>query len=452
MMPRTNVRYRIVFIIVASLLFLFGSIWTAAQSVEVSDAMCSPALNAIWTTASNACVGKPAGFICNGGSAPLVEPAGPVSSALSAVGALVEVAAVDAIHTHAMTLANNHGGVAWVRLPALTVLLVGNVSVRDVSPPDFSAWQSMIVQTGADAPVCGIAPRNAFVAQTPVDQTINFVVNGASVVMNGTILVQTSDSQTLFISLSGQARILARGMEQALLTGEEISVPYNPGDFAAPAGPPSLPQPFNVTLSQNLPVALLDRPLLLPQPGYVATAGQVNMRTDPSTDAALVAQVPAGQVMSVLGRNTAGDWYHVQLNTGETGWMYAQLLRQNLGSIQAIYDATPIPPQRYGALGQIATVIAPAGLNLRQAPDVSFGLVVTIPAGTQVNLLARSPYSPWVKVEAGGIIGWAALITLETQSVIEALPIDYDVPPPPEPTRVPGSFGNAFPDPNRDGN
>jgi hypothetical protein len=132
--------------------------------------------------------------------------------------------------------------------------------------------------------------------------------------------------------------------------------------------------------------------------------------------------------------------------------MYAQLLRQNLGSIQAIYDATPIPPQRYGALGQIATVIAPAGLNLRQAPDVSFGLVVTIPAGTQVNLLARSPYSPWVKVEAGGIIGWAALITLETQSVIEALPIDYDVPPPPEPTRVPGSFGNAFPDPNRDGN
>lgn len=445
-------RHRIFYIVVACFLFLFGSIWVAAQSVEVSDAACSPALNAIWTTASNACVGKPAGFVCNGGSAPVVEPAGPVSTALSSVGALVEVTAVDAIHTQAVAVENNNGGVAWVRLPALTVLLVGNVAARDVSPPDFAAWQSMIVQTGAESPVCGIAPRNAFIAQTPVDVTINFVVNGTSVVMNGTILVQTSDSQTTFISLSGQARILARGLEQPLLTGEQITVPYNPGDFATPAGPPSPPQPFNLILAQNLPVALLDRPLLLPQPGYVATAGQVNMRANPSTDSALIAQVPAGQVMSVLGRNSAGDWYHVQLNTGETGWMYAQLLRQNLGVIQAVYDATPMPPQRYGALGQIAKVIAPAGLNLRQAPDVSFGLVTTVPVGTQVNLLARSPYSPWVKIEAGGIIGWAALITLETQSVIEALPIDYDVPPPPEPTRVPGSFGNAFPDPNRSGN
>jgi hypothetical protein len=78
---------------------------------------------------------------------------------------------------------------------------------------------------------------------------------------------------------------------------------------------------------------------------------------------------------------------------------------------------------------------------------VQFGLIVTLPVGSSVNLIERSPYSPWVKVENGGIVGWAALIALETQAVINALPIDYDVPPPPAPTRVPGSFGNAFPDP-----
>jgi len=54
-----------------------------------------------------------------------------------------------------------------------------------------------------------------------------------------------------------------------------------------------------------------------------------------------------------------------------------------------------------------------------------------------------------VKVEGGGMVGWLALITVQTQAVIDALPIDFNVPPPPEPTRVPGSFGNAFPDPNR---
>jgi hypothetical protein len=62
--------------------------------------------------------------------------------------------------------------------------------------------------------------------------------------------------------------------------------------------------------------------------------------------------------------------------------------------------------------------------------------------------VARSPYSPWVKIESQGMVGWVALIALETQSIIEALPIDWDVPPPPEPTLVPGSWGGAFPDPD----
>ena len=51
---------------------------------------------------------------------------------------------------------------------------------------------------------------------------------------------------------------------------------------------------------------------------------------------------------------------------------------------------------------------------------------------------------------ANGAVGWVPLISLDTRSIIEALPIDFDVPPPPAtptPTRVPGSFGNAFPDP-----
>jgi hypothetical protein len=156
-------------------------------------------------------------------------------------------------------------------------------------------------------------------------------------------------------------------------------------------------------------------------------------------------------VMSILGRNVLGDWYHVRLDTGETGWMLVELLVQNVGAVQAVYEATPLPPQRYGELGRIGRVLAPAGVNLRQAPDVGFPAVTSLPDGTQVIIVARSPYSPWVKVEVNGITGWLALVTLDTQVVVDALPIDYDVPPPPLPTQVPGSFGNAFPDPNAGG-
>jgi len=442
-------------VLAAALLFFVGAVLVVAQDgMEISDAACSPALEAMWTTASDACIGGPVGYVCNGGSAPAVEPAGAVSNALLSVGALVEVSAVDAIHTPSVAAGPNTGGVMWLRLPPpiqMTGLILGNVSLRDVAPAGFPAWQSMIVETAAELSACGDAPRNAFIVQSPLDQPTSIVINGASLVLNGTVLVQTSGTNTVFASLSGQSSVLALGQEQPLWTGEQITVPYNPGSFATPSGTPGFPQPLDVTLTQNLPVALLDRPIILPQPGYVETDGLVNLRAAPSTDAALIMQVPAGVVMSVLGRNPAGTWYHVRLNTGETGWMLAELLVQNVGQIQAIYEATPLPPQRYGDLGRVGRVLAPAGVNLRQAPDVSFPAITALPDGTQVTIVARSPYSPWVKVEVNGIVGWLALVTLDTQVVYEALPVDYDVPPPPLPTRVPGSFGNAFPDPNAGG-
>jgi hypothetical protein len=131
--------------------------------------------------------------------------------------------------------------------------------------------------------------------------------------------------------------------------------------------------------------------------------------------------------------------------------LYAPLLVQNIGTINAVYEATPLPLQRYGELGSTGVVVAPGGVNLRQAPDVTFPAVASVPDGARVTLIARSPYSPWVKVNFNGVIGWMALITVQTQAILDALPIDYNVPPPPTPTREPGSFGNAFPDPNRGG-
>ncbi len=431
-----------------SLLFLLGAVFVAAQDgTEVSDAACSPALVTLWTTASDVCVGGPVGYVCNGGSAPVVEPVGPVSNALVSTGALVEVADVDAIQTSSVT----NGGVMWLRLPQLTGLLVGAVSLRDVSPPDFPAWQSIVMETLADSSGCGAAPANVFIVQSIPDQAAGVVINGVSLILNGTVMAQTTGSNTVFVSLSGQSSLLALGQEQPLWTGQQITIVHNPGDFSVPAGIPPAPQPLDLSLIQNLPVALLDRPIVLPQPGYVVTDGLVNLRTSPSTDAALIVQVPAGEVMSILGRNVLGDWYHVRLDTGETGWMLAELLVQNVGAVQAVYEATPLPPQRYGELGRIGRVLAPAGVNLRQAPDVGFPAVTSLPDGTPVIIVARSPYSPWVKVEVNGITGWLALVTLDTEVVVDALPVDYDVPPPPLPTQAPGSFGNAFPDPNAGG-
>lgn len=426
-----------------------------AVAAAQDDAQCAATVQALWTAASTACVTGPDGYICNGGAAPSVTPEGAVSNALAPVGALVELGVVEALRTSAISSANNSAGMVWLRLPAplsATMLMIGDVSMQNVTPDSFPEWTSSVVVTSEEPPDCTESPLSTLVLQNSVvGQASRLVINGTSLVLDGTVLVRTHVASTEFVALSGQSTVMVFGNETPLLTGQQLSVPYNTGDFTRPVDLPSAPAPFDPALLQNLPVFLFPRPVVLPQPGFVRTSGEVNLRSGPSQYEGLIMSVPAGEVMSVLGANPAGDWYHVQLDTGETGWMLASLLQGNLGPIAAVYEATPMLPQRIGELGTGGRVAAPAGLNLREGPDPTFPVVASVGNGALVQILARSPYSQWVKVDANGTIGWVALMALETQAYYEALPVDYTVGPPPPPTRVPGSFGNAFPDPNLGG-
>ena len=442
-----------VLLLIPLLLLILASRVLAQQAT--AD-ICASSLDSLWTLASDACVGKPLGYVCNGGAAPVVEPVGAVSSALGPVGALVEIGAVDFLRTAPLNPESNHIGIAWLRSNAplrYTAFMLGDVSMRDVSPPDFPAWTSSVVETSTEPPDCSVAPLSALIVQSSVGEPVRIVINGVSLYLNGTILVRTAPTETTFVGISGQSSVMAFSTEESVWTGQQVSVPRDPAAPERPSAPPNFAVPFDISLLQNLPVALFDRPLILPQPGYVQTQGQVNLRVSPDMYSGLIMEVPPGQVMSVLGRNPEGTWYHVRLESGMSGWMLADLLSQNVGAIQAVYTATPLPPQRYGELGTRARVLAPNGASLREGPEISFPLVSILPDGTSVNLLARSPYSPWVKIEVGGMTGWLALLSIDTRAFIDALPIDANVPlppPTPTPTQVPGSFGNAFPDPERD--
>ncbi|MFN8374963.1 MAG: SH3 domain-containing protein [Anaerolineae bacterium] len=436
-------------LLVLALLLFGGVILVVAQEVT-----CRPAVDALWTLASEACVAQPDGYVCNGGSAPQIEPVG-AGYALANVGGLVDVASIDMIHSSPMALDAGIAGVVWARVPQpvhFTALLLGDVLVQDVTPEGFDTWQSLIVQTAPEAPSCVDVPRSVFLAQVVQDSVATrVVINGVSIDLLGTMAVYTTPDATVFASIYGGLRVLAAGTTNVFWAGEQISVPYAGGSYSTPSGIPGAATQLDSAALANVPLALLDHPVMMPQPGFVSTQGQVNLRAAPSTNAALIAEVPPGVILSVLGSNPAGDWYHVQTTFGLSGWMFAELLSQNVGTITAVYENTPGAPVRLGTPTLLATVIAPDGVNLRDAPDVTFNAIGLLPFGATVNLEARSPYSPWVRVNYGGTVGWLALITLETTAYIDALPIDYNVPPPPEPTRIPGTWGNAFPDPDRTG-
>ncbi len=450
------------------------SLWTLSVShaqvdpTPVSQVLnadvCSGPLSTFWLSASDACVGQSFGFACNGGLPPVVQPDGAVSNSLAEVGALVEAQLIETLHTSALAGTGEQGGIAWLRIARedsplrFSGLLIGDVRLTDRTPDGFPAWQNFVVETVNPQVTCAAAPASTFVIQSLPGQPSRVVINGLSLSIDGTLAIQTetdvpdaTSGRTHFFAISGSTGILSTAQTTQIFAGQEVSVTYAADNFATPVSAPGQPVSFRPDQVENLPILLFDFPVQVPQSGIAVTVGAVNLRTGPTTDAGIILQSNAEERLTILGRNPGGDpngpWYHVEMANGQSGWMYGELLRIT-GEVEREYVETPAPLQRMGDLGTSARVIAPNGVTLHNAPDLSFGAVGSIPFDQEVRLLNRSPYSPWVKVDANGQIGWVALITLQTRAIIESLPVDYDVPPPPEPTRIPGSFGNAFPNPN----
>lgn len=450
-------RLSAVLIALLILISVIAAAQEAAPAVRIVPAdQCAEPYGLALLAASNACVGQPFGYVCNAGGAPAVEPPGPVANSLAAPGALVETGVVESIRTPPLSASGGPFGLAYLRVAVAdspvtySALMLGDVSVRNVTPPDFPAWQAIQIETVDPPAQCETAPFSTLVLQNPVaGNPARLVINGVSIDLNGTLAVQTTANSTILFALSGTLRAVANGVIQTASAGQEMRVEHPPGDVSRPIGTLSVPAAFNQQRVDHLPLPLFDRPIQVAQGGVATTTGAVNLRTGPSTDFGVIVQVPAQTRVSLLGRNEAATWYHVRLQDGTTGWMLGELLIGDFSQVTSAYEATPQPVQRLGDLGQKARVIAPSGFDLRIAPDIGFPVINYVAAGTELSLIARSPYSPWVEINAdNGVTGWIALLAIETRAVIDALPIDFDVPPPPEPTRIPGTFGNAFPDPN----
>ena len=423
-----------------------------SESAAEVGGSCETILQRIYADASDHCLASPSGDFCSGGLPPIIEPK---TAALTGPGALVEAARVDELHSRAQQDPLSMG-IVWLRLEddlPLDALLIGDLRIRNQASPERGAakWRSFTVESGVMPFGCASAPNiGALVLQSIYGQGARLTINGVTVFINGTLIVLTQSDLTKFIAIEGQIQLGAFGQFAVLSVGQQLDLRYQAGDWSRAAETPGSPRPLEYELIENLPVRLFERPVPIPQPGFAQTQGNVNMRAAPDISARLLYQVPAGETMSVLGISSNREWLHIRLGNGETGWMSAELLARRLGKITQVYDQTPEPPQRFGAHAQLASVNVPAGGNLREAPDTAFRIMRGLPFGMQVRLLARSPYSPWVKVSAETVTGWMALFTLETKSVISSLPIDYSVPLPPRATPTP-SFsyggGHAYPDP-----
>ncbi len=77
-----------------------------------------------------------------------------------------------------------------------------------------------------------------------------------------------------------------------------------------------------------------------------------------------------------------------------------------------------------------AAIVRNDGMNIRAGPDVVYESVAQVAVGRRAHLLAR--HNDWLKIELGGVAGWARADLLDTApGLVETLPETDDFPPPP---------------------
>ncbi len=123
----------------------------------------------------------------------------------------------------------------------------------------------------------------------------------------------------------------------------------------------------------------------------VSSPDGLNLRAAPSTSAAVLALMPFGTPVDVLGAATSDGWYPVAA-LGQSGYA--------LGTYLDFSAPAALPAQGNA-------IVAPAdGLRLRAAPSTSADALATLPAGRVVQLLGDSTPDGWQHVSAPEGTGW----------------------------------------------
>jgi uncharacterized protein YraI len=141
----------------------------------------------------------------------------------------------------------------------------------------------------------------------------------------------------------------------------------------------------------------------------VAGALNVNARSGPSTNFALIRTIPQGTQFTVLGQDGTGTWLFVRFSDGVEGWVARYLT--NFGAVVPVLAAPVVaqPPLAPPSTVPVAAdpVAGTLNMNIRTGPSTGFAVIRSIPVGTQVEVLGQDASGTWLFVQlADGSQGW----------------------------------------------
>jgi uncharacterized protein YgiM (DUF1202 family) len=158
----------------------------------------------------------------------------------------------------------------------------------------------------------------------------------------------------------------------------------------------------------------------------VVNTGNLNIRSGPGGNFAIVTTLSGGTEVPVLGRTSSGEWYLVETNAGR-GWVDKDFV-----VFRGVYDAVSVVNQSEGVSEGAAVtsgnrvIVNTGNLNIRSGASAGFSVVATVPGGTTLNVIGRAPDNIWYLVEGAFGRGWLNSQFTIFRGVYDSVPVVDD--------------------------
>lgn len=147
------------------------------------------------------------------------------------------------------------------------------------------------------------------------------------------------------------------------------------------------------------------------------TAYRLNVRDIPSTSGStILAKIDRGQTYAVVGKNSTGAWYQINVN-GTVGWAYGAFLQVTSGVNIPVTsgDVNPAPPP--AATG--FSLAARSDVNIRSMPNLSSAILGVLRIGRTAPIVGRNLSNTWWLINHNGTVGWVSGAFVELQSGVD---------------------------------
>lgn len=270
----------------------------ALLSVGVTSATageCSAIVQRALTMVEDTCAGTGRNQACHGYTHVDAEPREPDQSFRFDLGDIVDLAGIQSLRTQPLNLESGEWGVAFLRVQAnlpdalpgsnVTYLLFGDAEIGDRGESSISRpMQAIRLRTGITGVSCEDAPLDGLLIQTPDDAVrVTLNINDVPVSLGSTVLFQAETDNSLTVTtLEGSAHLIVHGVELTVLPGESLRIATGDSNIVQS-------MPYDAMGVDQLPLELLDEPVLVPGEGGLSEGGAGAQDASPTANAPLEA-------------------------------------------------------------------------------------------------------------------------------------------------------------------